>query len=118
MRLHLKYGVSLKKKSIKNQSKNIIMKNSVLILGIALVLFSNNSNAKSRVKLPCNLFQNIISSDDASANENDSTAKFEKPSLSEDAIVFNPETVIANNTICSYIISRITQQRKISIVIK
>ena len=73
------------------------MKNSVLILGIALVLFSNNSNAKSTVKLPCNLFQNIISTDDASANENDSTAKFEKPSLPEDANVFNPETVIANN---------------------
>lgn len=84
---------------LKNQSKinqkNIIMKNSVLILSIALVSFSNISTAKSIIKSPSNLFQNIILSDDIATKEIDGTAKFKKPSLSEDLEVFNPETVIA-----------------------
>ncbi|PJJ07913.1 hypothetical protein CLU83_1126 [Flavobacterium sp. 1] len=70
------------------------MKNSVLILGIALVSFSNICNAKNSLSFQYNLFQNTILSSETEI-QNDGTAKFAKPSLAEEAEVFNPETVIA-----------------------
>jgi hypothetical protein len=73
------------------------MKNSVLILGVALVSFSTICNAKSIVNLPYQSFENIIVSDDSIETQNNVTAKFEKPFLAEEAEVFNPETVIAYN---------------------
>ena len=72
------------------------MKNSVLILGIALVVFSNICNAKNTVILPYSSFQNTILSN-ATEIQNDGTANLAKPSLTEEAEVFNPEAVIANN---------------------
>lgn len=84
------------KKSI-NQSinqKSIIMKKSVLILGVALVSFSNISNAKNNVSLRFNLFQDTTLSNETEM-QNDGATKFAKPSLAEEAEVFNPETVIA-----------------------
>ncbi|REH01597.1 hypothetical protein [Flavobacterium aquicola] len=71
------------------------MKNSVLILGIALVSFSTIGNAKNTVNLSDKLFQNIILSDDTAKTKNNESVKFEKPSLAENLEVFNPETVIA-----------------------
>jgi hypothetical protein len=73
------------------------MKNSVLILGVALVSFSTISNAKSTVNLPYHSFENIIQSDDSAAIQNNVTGKFEKPSLVENVELFNPETVITYN---------------------
>jgi hypothetical protein len=73
------------------------MKNSVLILGVALVSFSTISYAKSTVNLPYYSFENIIVSDETTDIQNNKAAKFEKPLLSEEADVFNPETVIAYN---------------------
>jgi hypothetical protein len=73
------------------------MKKSVLILGIALISFSNVCNAKNTINLQHNLFQNIDLSDDTTETRTNETVRFEKPSLTEDAKVFNPETVIASN---------------------
>lgn len=73
------------------------MKNSVLILGVALVSFSTISNAKSTVTLPYQSLENIIVSDDIIETQNNMTGKFEKPFLAAEAEVFNPETVIAYN---------------------
>lgn len=73
------------------------MKNSVLILGVALVSFSNISNAKNTVNLPYSSFENIISSNDNTDNKTSEEAKFGKPSLAENVELFNPETVIAYN---------------------
>ncbi|WP_281637268.1 hypothetical protein [Flavobacterium marginilacus] len=72
------------------------MKNSVLILGVVLVSFSTISNAKNTVNLPYRSFKNITLSDDF-LTETNGTAKFGKPSLANNAEVFNPETVIAYN---------------------
>ncbi|PKB18017.1 hypothetical protein [Flavobacterium sp. 5] len=72
------------------------MKNSVLILGVALVSFSNICNAKNTVNLSNNLFQNIVLSDDTTETRTNEAAKFEKPSLIDDVEVFNPETVITS----------------------
>lgn len=69
------------------------MKNLVLILGIALLSFSNICNAKNTTNLSYNSFQNNILLE----KENYEITKFEKSSLAEDVEVFNPETVIANN---------------------
>lgn len=98
MRLHNKLESHLKKINQINQinQKIIIMKNSVLILGIALVSFSNICNAKNTVSLPCSLFQNAILPNETEI-QNDGTAKFVKPSSTEEEGVFNPETVVANN---------------------
>ena len=73
------------------------MKNSVLILGVALVSFSTISNAKNTVTLPYQSLENIIVSDDIIETQNNAAGKFEKPFLAEEADVFNPETVIAYN---------------------
>lgn len=81
---------SINQKSIK---KNIIMKNSVLILGIALVSFSNISNARNTINLKNNLFQNTIISNDGEVKKSHVDTKFKKPSF-EDIKVFNPETII------------------------
>ena len=83
--------------SINQSKKPLIMKNSVLILGIALVSFSTISNAKSTVNLPYSSFENIILSDSITEIKTSAEAKFGKPSLAEEAAVFNPETVIAYN---------------------
>lgn len=72
------------------------MKNSVLILGVALISFSNICNARNIVSLPYNLFQNTILANDTETQNNE-VAKFVKPSLTNEAEVFNPETVMANN---------------------
>ncbi len=85
------------------------MKNSVLILGIALVSFSNICNAKNIVVLPCSSFQNTIFSNDTKI-QNDGTANFAKPSLTEEAL-FNPETVIAFS--CKTVKETITEGDKI-----
>ncbi|PKB18583.1 hypothetical protein [Flavobacterium sp. 5] len=71
------------------------MKNSVLILGIALVSFSNICNAKSTVSLSNNLIQNFIFSDDNAETKINEVTKIVKPSMFENVDVFNPETVIA-----------------------
>ena len=68
------------------------MKNSVLILGIALVSFST-INAKNAALLSKKTFQNIIFSEDTAQINN--IAKFEKPSL--DLEIFHAETVITVN---------------------
>ena len=68
------------------------MKNSVLILGIALVSLSN-TYAKNTDLLSKKTFQNIIFTDDTTSI--DKVATFEKPSL--DLQVFYPETVITTN---------------------
>jgi hypothetical protein len=73
------------------------MKNSVLILGVALVSFSTISNAKSTVNLPYHSFESIILADDTAKTQNNMTGKFEKPFLTEEAAIFNPESVIAYN---------------------
>nr|WP_315202598.1 hypothetical protein [uncultured Flavobacterium sp.] len=73
------------------------MKNSALILGIALLSFLNICNAKNIANFSYNSFQNNILSDDKVEKENDETSKIEKFSLAENVDVFNPETVIANN---------------------
>jgi hypothetical protein len=73
------------------------MKKSVLILGVVLVSFSNISNAENTVNLPYHSFENIIVSDDTTEIQNNEVGKFEKPFLSEEAEVFNPESVIAYN---------------------
>jgi hypothetical protein len=96
MRLHIIWSL-IKKNQSKINQKNIIMKNSVLILGIALVLFSNICNAKSTVILPYNSFQNTILSNDKEIQK-DGTTKIVKPFLAEEAEVFNPETVTASNS--------------------
>ncbi|REG96043.1 hypothetical protein C8P67_11115 [Flavobacterium aquicola] len=88
------------KKSIKNQSKinqKIIMKKSILLSGIALVLFSNISNAKNINNVSSGLFQNIISSDHNVEKQNDLAAQMDKSSLTDEADIFNPETVITFN---------------------
>ena len=87
---HLK--TIIKSKSI-NQNQSI-MKNSILILGVALVSFSGICNAKNTVN---NRFY-VVSDSTNSVNNCDYTnngTKFEKPSLLEDSEFFNPETVIA-----------------------
>jgi DNA polymerase III epsilon subunit-like protein len=73
------------------------MKKSVLILGIALVSFSNICNAKNATDMPFNLFQDTFLSDDNLVVQSNEVAKFGKPSLVEEEKVFNPETVIARN---------------------
>ncbi|WP_281638321.1 hypothetical protein [Flavobacterium marginilacus] len=72
------------------------MKKSVLLSGIALVLFSNICNAENRVNKSSSLFQNIILSDNDIEKQNDDT-QLTKPSLKDEGEVFNPETVIAFN---------------------
>ena len=71
------------------------MKNSVLILGVALVSFSTISSAKSTVNLPYQSLENLMASNDTTEIQNNKAAKFEKPFLAEEATIFNPETVIA-----------------------
>nr|WP_315201396.1 hypothetical protein [uncultured Flavobacterium sp.] len=73
------------------------MKNSVLILGVALISLSNISNAKSTVNLPYSSFENSILSDNNTKIKTREEAKFEKLSLVENVELFNPETVIAYN---------------------
>lgn len=73
------------------------MKKSVLLSGIALVLFSNISNAKNIINISNGLFQNIILSDNDIERKNDETAQIKKSSLTDEAEVFNPETVITFN---------------------
>jgi hypothetical protein len=72
------------------------MKNLVLILGIALVSLTNVCNATNTVGRPVSPFSEYVLAKD---NEGVSTekGKIVKPSLSRDAEIFNPETVIAYN---------------------
>ncbi|HSD07710.1 hypothetical protein [Flavobacterium sp.] len=70
------------------------MKNSILILGIALISFSGN--AKNTVNNRFCPLQNTTYTENNCGDPNKAT-KFEKPSLLEDSEIFNPETVIAYN---------------------
>jgi len=70
------------------------MKNSVLILGVALLSLSGVCNAKNIVSLPAS-FQNSSFSEGNREKKSNEKAKFEKPSLAEDVEEFNPETIIA-----------------------
>jgi len=71
------------------------MKNSLLILGIALVSLTNVCNAANSVGRPVSSFKDDILVD----NKGVSTEKVKlvKPDLSEETEAFNPETVIAYN---------------------
>src|SRR6218665_644224 len=70
------------------------MKNSVLILGTALLSLSGICNAKNAVGLRSNSFQSTIFSEGNSEVKSNETTKFKKPSLVEDVEVFNPEAII------------------------
>jgi hypothetical protein len=72
------------------------MKNSLLILGIALVSITNVCNANSTVDRPASSLQEGFF---AKENEGLLTEKVKivKPSLNGDVEMFNPETVITYN---------------------
>ena len=73
------------------------MKNSILILGIALVSLTNVCSAANTAKNPFHLFNETLFANNTEAGQCHKIVKFSKPSLNEDAEVFNPETVIAYN---------------------
>jgi hypothetical protein len=73
------------------------MKNSLLILGITLVSLTNVCNATNSVGRPVSSFKDGILADDNGGIFLTEKVKIVKPSLSTDAEVFNPETVIAYN---------------------
>jgi hypothetical protein len=80
--------------SNQTKSKNkIIMKKSILILGIALVSLTNVCNASNAIK--SQIHQGSILSDYGLVSREAITVM--KPSLKEDMEIFNPETVIAFN---------------------
>ena len=79
-----------------NQNK-IIMKNSILILGIALMSLTNVCNATNMVSKSVNSFQADFFAGDNEVILSTVNVKMEKPSLNEETEVFNPETVIAYN---------------------
>ena len=70
------------------------MKNSILILGMALVPFTNVCNAKSIGSDSTSRFPIGVFADDASGMSLKSQAMIPKPAVTEDAVAFNPETVI------------------------
>jgi hypothetical protein len=89
-----------KKTTIKknNNQKSSIMKNSILILGIALVSLSNVCKASNTINSQVATYQAIVC-----LNENDTITSNEKiaiakPELTMDSETFNPETVIGFNT--------------------
>ena len=74
------------------------MKNSILILGIALVSLSNVCKASNTINSQVATYQAIVC-----LNENDTITSNEKiaiakPELTMDSETFNPETVIGFNT--------------------
>jgi hypothetical protein len=69
------------------------MKNSILILGIALVSLTNVCNASNAINNE--IHQGSILSDYGLVS--DETATVTKPSLKVDTEIFNPETVIVYN---------------------
>jgi thiaminase len=71
------------------------MKNSILILGIALVSLTTVCSAANTTNNPFHLFKETILADNNEAEQSQKTARLAKPSLNEEAEVFNPETVIA-----------------------
>ncbi|WP_264564072.1 hypothetical protein [Flavobacterium sp. N3904] len=73
------------------------MKNSILILGIALVSLTNVCNAKSTFSKSVNSFQLATLTVDNEVVVPNEEVKITKPSLNIDAEVFNPENVIAYN---------------------
>lgn len=70
------------------------MKTSLLILGIALVSFTNVCNAKNIAKESICLFQNGMFANDNEGVSSDEKSIISKPSLDIETDVFNPETVI------------------------
>jgi hypothetical protein len=80
-------------KSKNKNQKTIIMKNSILILGIALVSLTNVCNASNASNNQIHQ-GSILSYYGLVSNE---TVTVTKPSLKEDTEIFNPETVIAYN---------------------
>lgn len=73
------------------------MKNSILILGIALVSLINVCNATNTVGRPVNSFKEDVLSKENEGIVSTERVKIAKPSLSGDVEMFNPETVIAYN---------------------
>ncbi|QKJ63862.1 hypothetical protein [Flavobacterium sp. M31R6] len=73
------------------------MKNSLLILGITLVSLTNVCNATNTVDRPVNSFKEDVLAKENEGIVSTERVKITKPSLSGDAEVFNPETVIAFN---------------------
>jgi hypothetical protein len=73
------------------------MKNSILILGIALVSLTNVCSAANTANNPFHLFTKTVLSDNKEAGQSPKNVRLAKPYLNEDAEVFNPETVIAYN---------------------
>jgi hypothetical protein len=84
-------------KSKNNNQKKIIMKNSILILGIALVSLTNVCNASNAINNRINTFQGSILTDYNAGLLSGETETVAKPSLKEDTENFNPETVIGYN---------------------
>jgi hypothetical protein len=74
------------------------MKNSILILGIALVSLTNVCSAANATGNPFHLFKESVFADNKEVGQSNKTVKFVKPFLSDEAEAFNPETVIAYNT--------------------
>jgi hypothetical protein len=73
------------------------MKNSILILGIALVSLTNVCNATTTVSKSVNSFQAAALAEDNEVIVTNEGVKMTKPSLNEETEVFNPETVITYN---------------------
>lgn len=73
------------------------MKNSLLILGIALVSLTNVCNATNSTGRSVNASKEDIFAEDNLDAFSSEKVKVVKPSLGGDAEVFNPETVIAYN---------------------
>jgi hypothetical protein len=77
-----------------NQSIKIIMKNSLLILGIALVSFTNVCNAKNIDNKSALQFPSGIFADDKGVISSEGKGIIAKPTVNTDVEVFSPETVI------------------------
>ena len=73
------------------------MKNSILILGIALVSLTNVCNATNTVGRPVSSFKEYFLSEENGRILSTERVKIAKPSLDGDLEMFNPETVIAYN---------------------
>jgi hypothetical protein len=73
------------------------MKNSLLFLGIALVAFTNVSNAKNTVSESFSSFQKDFNSDDNEGIFPIKKPAIARPSLNEEIETFNPEIVIVHN---------------------
>lgn len=97
----------LKKNQSKINHKKIIMKNSVLILGIALVSFSGVCNANNTVSLTSNLFQNTILIDGIIEQKSNKIVQEDKASLNP-SLVENLELLDSKKGNSSKIVNEIS----------